>query len=344
MKISKWLTRLGLVFGSLMVVVSCATSNPTPNALSDVPVSVAGDPITLGYSNWIGWLPWAIAEEEDLFTANGVNVELKWFESALTSLEAMVAGQLDANSQTLSETITFAPSARNGEVIVLVNDNSDGNDKIIVAEEVNSVADLKGRQVALEEGIVGDFLLSLALEEEGLSRDEITILNMETGAAAVAFAVGQVDAVAAWVPFTQTALKRNGSKELVSSKDFPGAIPDLLVMSQTLIDERPEQVQAIVNTWYDTLEFIASNPQKSYEIMAKRAGISANEIQNFQSGVKMFTPQDNLEAFSSGNSMKHLNFAAQKIAKFITDIGFVQQIPSTDGLFDKSFVRAYVAP
>jgi hypothetical protein len=69
----------------------------------------------------------------------------------------------------------------NGEVAVAVNDNSAGNDKVIVSAEIETVADLVGKTVALEEGVVGDFLLTLALEEAGQSRDDVNIENLETG-------------------------------------------------------------------------------------------------------------------------------------------------------------------
>jgi NitT/TauT family transport system substrate-binding protein len=82
-------------------------------------------------------------------------------------MQALAAGQLDGNSQTLNDTISFAGDAVNGMVAVLVNDNSAGNDKIIGAEGIDTVADLAGKTVALEEGVVGDFLLSLALEDAG---------------------------------------------------------------------------------------------------------------------------------------------------------------------------------
>ncbi len=34
-----------------------------------------GEPITLGYSNWAGWWPWAIAVDQKMFEKNGVNVQ-----------------------------------------------------------------------------------------------------------------------------------------------------------------------------------------------------------------------------------------------------------------------------
>jgi NitT/TauT family transport system substrate-binding protein len=45
---------------------------------------------------------------------------------------------------------------------------------------------------------------------------------LETGQAAAAFVAGKVDAAAVFAPFTTQALKRPDSKELFSSKDFPG--------------------------------------------------------------------------------------------------------------------------
>jgi NitT/TauT family transport system substrate-binding protein len=196
----------------------------------------------------------------------------------------------------------------NGEVVVLVNDNSAGNDKIIAAKEIQSVPELEGKDVAVEAGVVDDFLLSLALEEEGMSRDDVNIVDLETGAAAAAFAAGQVDAVGAFPPYWLTALKREGSHELTSSAEFPGAIPDLLVTSQTLIDERPDQVQALVNTWFDVLEFMENNPDRADEIMAQRADVTTEELQLFKEGTKIFTLEENLEAFSDGNSMTHMPY------------------------------------
>jgi hypothetical protein len=110
-------------------------------------------------------------------------------------MEALAAGQLDANCQTLNDTVSFVGDAVNGEVVVLVNDNSAGNDKIIAAEEIQSIPELEGKEVAVEAGVVDDFLLTLALEEEGMSRSDVNIVDLETGAAAAAFAAGKVDAV-----------------------------------------------------------------------------------------------------------------------------------------------------
>lgn len=314
---------------------------PTEEAVAEAESGEALPPIKLGYSSWPGWWPWYIAEKEGLFEANGVNVDLIWFDGYLESMEAFAAGQLDGNTQTLNDTISFAADAVNGEVVVLVNDNSAGNDKIIVTEDIQTIQDLVGKKVALEEGVVDDFLLTLALEEAELSRDDIDIVNLETGAAAAAFATGSVDGVGAFPPFWLTALEREGSHELLSSKAFPGAIPDLLVVSQKLIDERPDDVQALVKTWFDVMAFIAENPEKADELLAERAGVSLEEFELFREGTRMFTIDDNLEAFSEGDSMVNMPFAAVEMTDFMVSVGFIPAGPDLSTIFNDQFVKTY---
>ena len=95
-------------------------------------------------------------------------VDLKWFDGYLESISTLSAGQIDANSQTLGDTISSIAGGAD-QVVVLTNDNSTGNDKIIVRSGINSIADLKGKKVAAEEGTVDHFLLLQGLKREGLS-------------------------------------------------------------------------------------------------------------------------------------------------------------------------------
>lgn len=295
----------------------------------------------MGFSAWPGWIPWQVAQDEKLFDANNVKVDLKWFDGYLESISALTAGQLDANTQTLNDTISSVAAGAE-QVIVLVNDNSTGNDKIIVREGINSVADLKGKVVAAEEGTVDHFLLLLGLEDSSMTQKDIDFRPLETGAAAAAFVAGQVDAVGVFAPFTTTALTRPGSKELFSSKNFPGSIPDHLVVSRKLINERPQDVQGLVNTWFDTLDFINTNKEQAYGIMAKRAGVTVEEYKEYDAGTKIFSLEDNLKAFNGGGSdMTSLPIAAEITSKFLVEGGLAKQAPDLSKIFDDQFVKAY---
>lgn len=302
--------------------------------------STSTETVRLGFSAWPGWFPWQVAQEQGIFAENNASVDLKWFDGYLESIGALTAEQIDANSQTLGDTVNSVAGGAD-QVVVLVNDNSTGNDKVIVREGINAIEDLRGKKIAVEEGAVDHFLLLLGLEKAGLTAADVEIVPLETGKAAAAFVAEQVDATAVFAPFTTQALKRPGSKELFSSKDFPGAISDHLVFTRKFVEEHPEQVQAVVNSWFATLDHIQNNLDSSYGIMAERAGVSVEEYKEYAGGTQIFNVEENLKAFQPGNDMTSLTYAAEEMGQFLVDVGLTQAKPDMSGLFDDRFVRAY---
>jgi len=295
-------------------------------------------PVRIGYSAWPGWFPWKVSEEKGLFTAAGVPVALTWFDGYLDSINALNAGQLDCNSQTLGDTISSVAGGADLQV-VLTNDISSGNDQIIAAPGIRSVADLKGKKVAAEQGTVDHYLLLLGLKKARISEKEITFVPLETGAAA-AFVAGKVDAVGVFAPFTTQALKRPGSTTLYSSKDFPGAISDHLVCNRDFVAKNPEKVQKIVNSWFATLRQIKAEPAPSLAILAKRAGVSEADYRAYDAGTTIYSLEKNREVFKPGTTMTSLPFAAEQISAFLQAVGLAKTAPKLDGLLDPRFVNA----
>ena len=184
-----------------------------------------------------------------------------------------MAGSVDVNTQTLNDTI-FAVAAGSEQRIVVVNDNSTGNDAVICDASITSIADLKGKTIAAEAGVVDHFLLLQGLATEGLTEDDIDFHGVPTDAAAAAFAGGEFDCVGVFAPFTLQALERPGSHVLFSSADFPGAIPDHLVATADAATEHPASMQKLVDAWYMTLDCIEANPDEATAIMAEEAGVT----------------------------------------------------------------------
>jgi NitT/TauT family transport system substrate-binding protein len=237
-------------------------------------------------------------------------------------------------------------SVANGsdEVVVLVNDNSVGNDKIIAKSGINSIKDLKGKTISTEKGTVDHYLLLLALKKNGLTEQDVTIkFSGGIQESAEEFAAGKVDAAAVYAPFTNIALKRAGSKELVSSKDFPGAISDVLSFRRSFVEKNPELVQAVVDNWFDSLAYIKANPAKANEMMANRSKVTVAEYVEFGKGIKIFDNADNLKAFTPGKDYSSVMFSADELKKTVVDLGLTTKTANVSKLFDDRFVKAYAA-
>jgi len=301
----------------------------------------ASSTIRLGYSAWPGWFPLAVTEEAGIFEDVGLDVELTYFADYLASIDAMAAGELDGVTQTLNDTMASVAFGSE-QVIVVVNDNSTGNDKIICDESIESIEDLAGKTVAAEPGVVDHFLLVQGLESAGLSEDDLDFRGVPTDAAAASFAAGEFDCVGVFAPFWLTALERPGAKELFSSADFPGLIPDHIVVSRELVDEDPEAVQKLVDAWYLTLEHIEAHPAESLEIMAGAAEIPVDEYEELAEGTTIFTAEEALAAFEDREDPTSLPYTARLINPFLVASGFTEEEAPLEGLFDASFTADWV--
>ena len=137
------------------------------------------DSITIGYSAWPGWFPLAVTEQAGIFEEVGLDVELIFFADYLASIDAMAVGELDFVTQTLNDTMASVAFG-DEQVIVVVNDNSTGNDKIICDGSITSIEDLEGKTIAAEAGVVDHFLLVQGLESVGLTEADIDFRGVLT--------------------------------------------------------------------------------------------------------------------------------------------------------------------
>jgi len=339
------LPRLTLLAGAVvalaLTLAACGGDDDSSDAASAAAATAPGPAITIGYSAWPGWFPLAVAEEKGFFEEAGVDVEVRYFTDYIASLDAFTAGQIDGNAQTLNDTIAGVASGAKASIVVNT-DFSAGNDAIIVKEGIDSIAELQGKSVGAEAGVVDHYLLLQGLESEGLSQDDIDFRGLPTAAAASGFAAGQFDAVGVFAPFTLEALKLEGSKVLFDSADYPGSISDHIVLSSDLVAERPDDVQKIVEAWYVTLDYIAANPDEAAAIMAQKAGITPEEYQSFDAGTDILTPDEALAAFDDSSASTSLPNTARKINPFLVSSGLTRQEADLAGLFAPQFTQAYL--
>jgi NitT/TauT family transport system substrate-binding protein len=343
-------TSLSLFLITAFISVACSQQpeNKPNEAVSPPPKTSApemisnGKNVRLGIVNWPGYMPWQVVEQANIFKYKDSKFQTVFYDGNLKGIAAFVSGQIEANAESLLDTM-LSVTEGSDQVVVLVLDNSNGSDKIIAKTGINSIKDLKGKNVATEKATISHYFLLLALRKNGLTEKDINIQFMEGEKGAEAFAAGKVDAVSIFTPVSDIAFKRSGSKEITSSKDFPGAISDVLSFQRKFVAAHPEVVQATVNSWFDALSYIKANPAKANEIMAKKSNVSVPDYIKFDQGVKLFNVVDNLQAFKPKNDQSSLMFTAEEMKKAVIDLGLTKKTANISNLFDDRFIKAYAA-
>ena len=240
------------------------------SALAMAAAAEAGD-LKLGHSTWVGYGPFYIARDKGFFKDEGVNVELVIMEDTPIKMGALMAGQLDLVASTVDEfPIYMKPNI--GLHYVLAVDNSKGGDGIVANKEITSVADLKGKKVAFEQGSVSQFFLNALLKDAGLSQADIEPVNMAATDAGVAFAAQQVDAAVTWEPALSQGAKAPHGHMLLTSADKPGLITDVVAATTATLDAKKDDIAGFVRAWYKAVDFIKTNPDEANAIMAQGVG------------------------------------------------------------------------
>jgi NitT/TauT family transport system substrate-binding protein len=332
-RISNFLICAALCFFTVIFAVSCNKSPVKPN-----PVAVTAVEVKMGISNWNGYLPFFLSDKKSLLKSSKTKLSTIWFDEYLKGIVALSSGKLNANTQTLIDTV-LSVAEGSDQVVVLVLDHSTGNDKIIAKAGINSIKDLKGKTITVEKGTVDHYLIMLALKKAGLSKSDVNFKYLSIEESAKAFAAGKADAVATFAPFTNIAIKAGG-KELASSKDFPGAISDVLAFRTDFLDEHPEAVQEVVNSWFDALNHIKGHEAESIKLMAEQAKVTPDEYKEMDKGLQLTGHVDNLISFDA--SKKGTLFdTANSLKKTLIELGLTKNNPDVIGMFDDRFIKAY---
>ncbi len=315
--------------------IFCGALSAFVLSLSSIPAAFAE--VKIGLSDWPGWVAWYVAEQKGFFKKHNANVKLVWFANYTDSIAALSAGQVDANCQTWSDSL--APLAKGIAIkTILVNDNSAGNDALMVSPKIKSFADLKGKTIALEEFSVSHFVLVTALAKNGMSLADVKVTNLTAGDAAAAFLAGRVDAAVVWNPWVNQIQSSGKGKALFTSKDMPGLIPDLLVAQEKAIKEKRKDFLGMIHAWYDTVAFIQAKPDEAAQIMSKVVDMKPDDYKVFLPGTKFFGEKEVLAALDEKNP-RSLNAVASTIMKFLLDNKLMEGEPDIAKGIDASLVR-----
>ena len=298
-------------------------------ALSLLSLPALAEPLRVAHSTWVGYGPFYIARDKGFFAEEGVEVELSIIEQTPMKMGAFNAGQIDLVASTADEFPTYM---RDGYPVkyILAVDSSNGGDGIVSKTDIADVAGLKGKTVAFEEGSVSQFFLNALLLKAGLTQADIQPVNMTATDAGVAFVAGRVDAAVTWEPHLSLGAKAEDGKILITSKEAPGLIVDVVAVSEETLNARQEEIAGFVRAWQKALDYLAANPDDAYAIMAQGVGGWLQDPAEFAvaaTGIEYLTLDRNREMFGTVEAPGQL---AETTDNAITVWGGLGKIKATD--------------
>jgi NitT/TauT family transport system substrate-binding protein len=334
---------MGRLLGTALcvcVLVLNFACDPSPSA-KGTQAAGAKPPLKIAYSDWPGWVAWDIAVQKGWFKEAGVDVEFSWLEYT-PSMEAFSAGKVDAVCMTNGDAMVTGASGKTSTCVVL-NDYSNGNDMIVAAAGYKSLKDLKGQKIGVELNLVDHLLLLKALETNGMSETDVTLVNMPTNDTPQGLASGGVKAIAAWQPNSGQALRQvAGSSALFTSKDVPGLIYDGLYVSRDSLGSRKDDWQKVATVWFKVVEYIKDEKTRpdALKILSARVKLTPEQYAPLLEGTFLLDLPGNLKAYAKGDGLDSVYGSSAIVNKFNVSKGVYKEPQAVESYLDPSLLGA----
>jgi sulfonate transport system substrate-binding protein len=205
--------------------------------------------------------------------------KIEWasFTSGPPLLQALDANAIDIGGVGDAPPI-FAASAGSKIKAVLATKTPEVNQGILVKDKaVKTVADLKGKKVAVTKGTDPYFFLLQSLATVGLSPADIEIVNLQHADGKTALERGDVDAWSGLDPFMAETIQQQGSRIIYRNPDFNSG--GVLNVREDFISAHPDSVQLVVNTYEEARKWATKHPAELAALLASQAKVPLSVAQ-----------------------------------------------------------------
>lgn len=209
-----------------------------------------------------GWLEEAFKD---------VGTKISWVQSrgSNNSLEFLKVGSTDfAGSAALSAFLSRA----NGVPLKIIYVASWGGSSIIQVKSdspLQSVADLKGKTIAVTKGTAPYFTLVRALAQSNLTINDLKVVNLQHPEGFAALQQGQVDA---WVGIDPQTAQAEIAGDRAIFNDRSWREGSVFSVSEEFLGKHPKAVERVLGVWVQTQKWIRENNDEFVAFVTEQAG------------------------------------------------------------------------
>jgi NitT/TauT family transport system substrate-binding protein len=245
----------------LFVLVSGYAAAAAEKSLERVRIAVS--------SKSLGFLDTWAAKERGFYRKHGLEAEIIAMRPPLT-IGAIQAGEIDYafGASTISRGAVSGAPLR---LVTLALRSSFHT--LVVRRQIKSIADLKGKTIAVTIGAADDFVARHLLRKAGVDSRDVNFVNMGgSDTRFPALATGQIDATPLSLPFFVVA-KRQGYNLLGTASDVLEMATVGIGTSTGKIQQEREQVKKMIRAQLDTLRWIKNQKAEVVSFLQKFYGV-----------------------------------------------------------------------
>lgn len=274
---------------------------------------------------WVGFAPTLVAQDLGCYEKEGYTLDFRFEDDRANVMAAMEQGDIDADMRTVGEHQGRPRVPETPGTIIGTIDISVGGDGVLVDGSIASVADLKGKTVAIEPNIPARLLLQMELAKAGLSLADVALREIATADTIAVLADASVAAVGTYEPFLSqalTALPDRNPRVLVSSREQPDLIVDIITARDAALAENPDKFKVLLRCTYRAVDFFKKDPAQFAAYAAPHFGLTPEDVTGIIDSSLAYTSYEDAVAYlGTGGATGTLNAIFDQVMKLNLDFG-----------------------
>jgi ABC-type nitrate/sulfonate/bicarbonate transport system substrate-binding protein len=203
------------------------------------------------------------AEDQHYFADNGINFTSDTYDNGLESISALLNNKVDIAGAAEYPIIANTFAKENISIITSI-DKSFAIDILGLTDRgIIKAADLKGKRIGLTLGTINEFYLARFLELNGISINDVTLINMPVTYTVDAMSDGRVDAVVTWDIYETKIMAQHVNKLVTWSVQSSQAAYSVLICRNDWIQQHPDLLKRFVNSLDQAEKFILQHPTEA---------------------------------------------------------------------------------
>ncbi len=215
---------------------------------------------------------------DEEFDAIGASYTWTEFASGPLVNEAVAAGEGDVGFMADLPAIIARSSGQDIQVVSGVSTGERSLAVLVKADsDIDSIEKLKGKKIAYAFGSYAQHLLSLVLDQAGLTFDDVESINLGAADSPAALANGDVDAIVIWEQFITKLTEEGTAKVLIDGTGIKKSNMVLYAVKD-FAEQNPELIEAFIKATDRGAQYIKENPEEAAKILAPRYNVSEEEM------------------------------------------------------------------
>ncbi|UOH76154.1 aliphatic sulfonate ABC transporter substrate-binding protein [Acinetobacter schindleri] len=209
------------------------------------------------------------------------NVKVSWheFTSGQPLAEALNVGSVDVTADVADTVLVFAQAAQANLTYYARETASPNAQAILIPQNssIKTVADLKGKKIAVTKAAGSHYLLIAALNQAGLSFADITPAWLSPADGRAAFEHGGVDAWVTWEPYVSSGTVVQNAKVLASGEGL-ASYRRYYLTGHKFAQENPAILNDVIDALKEKAAWVKANPDEAAKILALLWGNLPQEV------------------------------------------------------------------